>query len=132
MVVPALIETNWGKFEGMSIAEINSEIQRQGISPATGLDFQPPGGESPRMVRQRIAHWLAEMFDANKSGPVDEICCVSHKGVIRAALSLATGWDMEQPFDAEIDWSRPIAFERRPEQPLTLTAVNLSWRQSLH
>jgi len=132
VVVPALIETNWGSFEGMSLTEIESEIYRRGILPATGLDFQPPDGESPRMVRQRLADWLAETFDANDTGPIGDIGCVSHKGVIRAALSLATGWDMERPFDSEIDWRRPMAFERRPHDALSLSAINLSWRQSLH
>jgi probable phosphoglycerate mutase len=54
---------------------------------ALGLDFRPPGGESPREVRARLESLFADLTD-------ELVVCVTHKGVIRAALSLATGWDM--------------------------------------
>jgi probable phosphoglycerate mutase len=56
---------------------------------ARGLDFRPPGGESPREVCARLQALLAEL--AADPQPVVAVC---HKGVIRAALVLATGWDM--------------------------------------
>jgi len=54
-----------------------------------GLDFCPPGGESPRMVQQRIMPWL-ELI-----GALDyPVAAVTHRGVIRALTALASGWDM--------------------------------------
>jgi len=55
---------------------------------ARGLDFRPDGGESPRKVRARLESLLADLA----AGP--DAILVTHKGVIRAAVSLATGWDM--------------------------------------
>ena len=56
---------------------------------ARGLDFRPPGGESPREVCARLQALLGEL--AADPRPVVAVC---HKGVMRAALVLATGWDM--------------------------------------
>ena len=54
---------------------------------ARGLDFRPPGGESPRDVQERLAPLLAELDSAR---PI----LVTHKGVLRALYALATGWTM--------------------------------------
>jgi probable phosphoglycerate mutase len=56
---------------------------------ARGLDFRPPGGESPREVCARLQALLGEL--ARDPRPVVAVC---HKGIMRAALVLATGWDM--------------------------------------
>jgi probable phosphoglycerate mutase len=86
-VEPRLIEMDWGAWEGRTLAELRAEDRAMAGNEARGLDFRPPGGESPREVRARIENLFVEFRD----GPV---VCVAHKGVIRAALSLATGWDM--------------------------------------
>ena len=56
---------------------------------ARGLDFRPPGGESPRDVRVRVVRWLDIGREATQP-----LVAVTHKGVLRALLALATGWDM--------------------------------------
>ncbi|HEY9536178.1 MAG TPA: histidine phosphatase family protein, partial [Kiloniellaceae bacterium] len=56
---------------------------------ARGLDFRPPGGESPRDVQDRLRPLLAELADAG-----EDVVAVSHKGVLRALYALASGWDM--------------------------------------
>ena len=56
---------------------------------AMGLDFQPPGGESPRMVATRLAACLRELAATGRDHSI-----VTHKGVLRASLVLALGWDM--------------------------------------
>jgi probable phosphoglycerate mutase len=53
---------------------------------AAGLDFRPPGGESPRDVQKRLRPLLASL-----SRPT---IAVTHKGVLRALYALATGWAM--------------------------------------
>ncbi|MGH6912370.1 MAG: histidine phosphatase family protein [Geminicoccales bacterium] len=86
-VEPRLIEMDWGAWEGRTLADLRAETPRaMAANEARGLDFRPPGGESPREVRARLAGLFAEL--------ADDVVCVTHKGVIRAALSLATGWDM--------------------------------------
>jgi probable phosphoglycerate mutase len=85
-----LIEMDWGRFQGRRLAELRAQAPAaMAASEARGLDFRPPEGESPREVCARLHPLLAEL--AADPEPVVAVC---HKGVIRAALVLATGWDM--------------------------------------
>lgn len=87
-IEPRLIEMHWGAWEGRTLAELRAEAPAaMAANEARGLDFRPESGESPREVRARLEGLLAGLADA-------PAVCVTHKGVIRAALSLATGWDM--------------------------------------
>ena len=56
---------------------------------ARGIDFHPPGGESPRQVQDRVMPLLAEL--AQRRQPT---IAITHKGVIRAVYALAVGWQM--------------------------------------
>jgi probable phosphoglycerate mutase len=86
----ALVEMDWGTWEGQTLADLRavhgSEYER---NEALGLDFRPPGGESPREVRARVQPWLARAA----TSPVP-IVAVTHLGVLRAIVAAATGWDM--------------------------------------
>ena len=87
---PALIEMDWGEWEGLRLSELRERYGAEfARNEAAGLDFQPAGGESPRRVRERVMHWLATTALVH-----DSIVAVTHKGVLRAVLSAATGWDM--------------------------------------
>jgi broad specificity phosphatase PhoE len=89
-VEPALIEMNWGGFEGRRLADLRQEDpEGMAANEGAGLDFRPPGGESPREVRDRLARALPILAESH-----ERLIAVTHKGVMRAALSLATGWDM--------------------------------------
>jgi probable phosphoglycerate mutase len=87
---PALIEMDWGDWEGLRLDELR---RRHGTdfarNEAAGLDFRPQRGESPREVRERVVRWLTATALTHES-----IVAVTHKGVMRAVLSAATGWDM--------------------------------------
>ncbi|HEV2552049.1 MAG TPA: histidine phosphatase family protein [Stellaceae bacterium] len=85
----ALTEMDWGKWEGHRLAELRASVPGMAAMEAAGLDFRPPGGESPREVQARLRPLLARI--AQDGAPV---AAVAHKGVIRALLALATGWDM--------------------------------------
>ena len=88
---------------------------------ALGLDFRPAGGESPREVQARLAPLLVEV--AARPGPV---VAVTHKGVIRALLALATGWDMRGPPPLRLAWDRGHAFAVSAAGGLALEAPNLA------
>jgi broad specificity phosphatase PhoE len=89
-IEPRLIEMDWGAWEGFRLAELREKApEAMAANEARGLDFRPPGGESPREVRTRLETLFADLA----AEPAD-VVCVTHRGVIRAALSLATGWDM--------------------------------------
>ena len=93
VVAAELIEMDWGDFEGATLAQLRAELGATlAANEALGLDFRPPGGESPRKVGERLRPWLASLADQPGAGVV-----VTHKGVRRALLALATGWDMRGP-----------------------------------
>ncbi len=101
--VPALVEMDWGRFEGHTLAELRA-ADPVGFAAleARGLDLRPPGGESPRMVVARLAAFFREL--ARLGG---DHLLVTHKGVSRAALALATGWDLVGP--APLRLKGPVA-----------------------
>lgn len=85
-----LIETDWGEWEGSDLEELRRDwgdgIARDGQA---GLDFSAPNGESPRGVQQRLTPLLLKIGQSESN-----TIAITHKGVIRAAYALATGWDM--------------------------------------
>ncbi|MDB5359312.1 MAG: phosphoglycerate mutase [Rhodospirillales bacterium] len=87
---PALIEMAWGDWEGRTLSDLRAAdpIGMREME-ARGLDLTPPGGESPRSVQARLLPLLARL--AAEGQPTG---AVTHKGVLRALLALATGWDM--------------------------------------
>jgi broad specificity phosphatase PhoE len=88
-IEPRLIEMDWGAWEGRTLADLRAEAPAaMAANEARGLDFRPDGGESPREVCT-----LLEALIAGLAAEPD-VVFVTHKGVIRASLSLATGWDM--------------------------------------
>ena len=89
-VSPLLIEMDWGEWEGRRLAELRAEGGAAMVAAeAQGLDFQPPGGESPRQVQTRLRPLLARLAARGRPG-----VAVTHKGVIRALYAQARGWDM--------------------------------------
>ena len=87
---PALIEMDWGDWEGYGLDELRRRFgETFARNEDAGLDFRPPGGESPRDVRDRIVRWLREV-----AAHGEPVVAVTHKGVLRAVLAAATGWDM--------------------------------------
>ncbi len=89
-VEPALIEMDWGAWEGRRLATLRAEGgAAMAAAEARGLDFQPPGGESPRQVQDRLRPFLERLAATGRPA-----VAVTHKGVIRALHALASGWDM--------------------------------------
>jgi broad specificity phosphatase PhoE len=87
---PELIEADWGAWEGQRLGELRARLgATMAAMERRGLDFRPPGGESPRDLQGRLAPWLARVADGG--GPC---IAVTHKGVIRALYALAAGWDL--------------------------------------
>jgi probable phosphoglycerate mutase len=89
VVVPALIEMDWGAWEGTTFAALRTDhADAFAAAEARGLDFRPPGGESLREVQQRVLGWLASL--AATGGPV---LAVTHKGVLNVLVAHLTGWN---------------------------------------
>ncbi len=89
-LAPELIEMDWGEWEGQRLADLRARLGDAFTgNEARGLDFRPPGGESPRDVIVRVTRWLDRV--AQRDRPT---IAVTHNGVLRALLALATGWSM--------------------------------------
>lgn len=115
-----LIEAHWGAWEGLTDAVTERHAARLRGPGRSGLDFFPPGGESPRDVQRRLAPLLADLAAAD--GP---FVAVTHRGVIRALLSLAIGWDMEEKAPVKLRWRAAHLFEIAPGGGVTLRQPNL-------
>ena len=85
-----LIEMDWAEWEGRKLADLRCEMgQPMAELEAKGLDFRPPGGESPRDVQRRLEGFLSER--QHQARPTIAVC---HNGVIRALYASATEWNM--------------------------------------
>lgn len=105
-IEPRIAEMHWGEWEGETLDNLRARYGDAMVeNEAKGLDFRAVGGESPRDVCARIATF----FTDRARGGQDTVA-VSHKGVIRAALALATGWDMTGKPPADLDWSAAHEF----------------------
>ncbi len=70
---------------------------------------------------ERIKPWLADIAKAGKP-----TVAVTHKGVVRAAMALATGWDMLDKWPVEIDWSAAHLFAVDGRGRLTAERLNIA------
>ena len=95
-----LIEADWGAWEGERLDELRVRYGAEMKSlEARGLDFRPPGGESPRDLQARLRPWLRRL--GADAAPTVAVC---HKGVIRAIYALAAGWDMTGAPPDKLRW----------------------------
>lgn len=97
---PRIIEMDWGDWQGESFVALRERLgEAMRDNEARGLDFRPPGGESPRLVLERVKTWLREIAAAG-----EPTLAVTHRGVIRALFAEATGWDMRGKPPARLAW----------------------------
>lgn len=84
-----LKEMFWGDWQGETLPGLRQRLgEEMTRREALGLDFRPPNGESPRDVAVRLKAFLSKV--AEREQPT---VAVTHRGVIRAAFALATGWN---------------------------------------
>ena len=78
-----LREMSFGVWEGHTIPELRATVGQAFLDEENkGLDFQPPGGESPRATMARLAGWAASVAEAGQP-----VVAVSHKAALRALLA---------------------------------------------
>jgi len=118
---PSLVEMHWGCWEGRTLADLRDELGEAMVrNEALGLDFRPEGGESPREVQVRIGAWVGRLGATG-----NPLVVVTHKGVIRAMLALAEGWDMRCSPPVKLRWERGHEFAIGDAGDLRLTRPNL-------
>lgn len=118
-IEPALSEMGWGEWEGAD-REMLARLLGDG-PPRRGLDFAPPGGESPRAVQARLAPFLARLASDGR-----DAVAIAHKGVIRALYAAAVGWRMETPPPDRLDFTHGQLFRLGPDGAPAVERLN--WR----
>ncbi len=117
-----LREMSFGVWEGHTLAELRAAGgETFAAAENAGLDFQPPGGESPRMTMTRIGHWAADLVRADEPA-----VAVSHKAAIRALLALATGWNMLGRPPHKLDWRSAHFFVAHDDGRVVIERLNVS------
>ena len=118
---PRLMEQNWGRWEGLSRADILARDGEDAFQRAgEALAFRPPGGESTAELHDRVAAFLKDR--AREDG---DAIAVAHLGVLRAAYTLATGWDMATPMPPDLDVSKALILSLAPDGAARLHALNV-------
>jgi len=98
---PDLREMSLGKWEGMTVVEIQATYPgcyEQWLEDP--LAFPAPGGEDLRSFERRVVGVLERMRDAH---PKADLIVVSHGGVIKALLCFALGLDVRYLFRLKQD-----------------------------
>ena len=114
----ALREMSFGIWEGRTLADLRADGGESfAAAEAAGLDFQPPGGESPRTTMARLAGWTAALREP--------VVAVSHKAAIRALLALATGWNMLGRPPHKLDWKCVHFFVAQDEGHVAIERLNV-------
>jgi len=117
-----LMEARWGDWEGLSLAQLRRTRGPEVAALETGgLDFRAPGGESARDLQARLAPWLAERAKTGRG-----TLAVTHKGVIRALLALATGWDMTVKPPVRLSWTAVHLFALAADGSPSIDRLNVS------
>ena len=118
-----LMEQNWGRWEGLTTAEIRARdgedcFDRAGVKH----QFRPPGGESTAELMARVAAFMTDTARERR-----DAVAVAHFGVLRAAYTLATGWAMETIMPQELDVSKILVLTLSPEGVPSLHQLNTSF-----
>ena len=119
-----LCEMDWGDWEGKVLEDVRSDLghDHYRILTEQGLDFRPPGAESPRELQLRLSNFMAARATAGCS-----LTIVTHKGVLKALLGLAFDWNLVGKSPAKLDWRRAHLFEYEPSsRRLTLVEPNIA------
>jgi broad specificity phosphatase PhoE len=118
-----LMEQNWGRWEGLSLQTITEQEGKDAfIRAGRRGPFRPPGGESLDEVMARVDNFLRDT--AREDG---DATAITHMGVLRAAYTLATGWDMATPMPAELDVSKILVLELGMDAKPRIRALNMEF-----
>ena len=117
-----LQEADWGDWEGRVLPELRAELGQDMVrNEARGLDLRPPGGESPREVRDRLREFVKDIATGGR-----DTVAVTHDGVLRAAYSLATGWDFKTKPEVVLRWGTASVFDAGADGGLGVRQLNIS------
>jgi len=101
---PALIEMNWGAWEGRIAAELRADPTCDHRDIETwGWNYTPPEGESPAALRERLVPWAQSL--------TADTVAVCHIGVMRVLMAHASGWNFDGPAPFAVKRNRLFLIE---------------------
>jgi broad specificity phosphatase PhoE len=119
-----LSEHHWGSWEGLTREEI---LARDGedafVRAGSGIDFRPLGGESTRELLARVADFLRDAAHGETAA-----IAVAHRGILRSAYALATGWDMASAMPDKLDLASALVLDVARDGSARLAALNVPLR----
>jgi probable phosphoglycerate mutase len=122
---PRLMEQNWGAWEGLTRDEILARDGADAFVKAgseQGEAFRPGNGESTGELHARVASFLKDVALEDC-----DAVAVTHLGVLRAAYTLATGWNMATPMPADLDLSKILLLSLDPGGTPKIERLNLDF-----
>jgi probable phosphoglycerate mutase len=119
-----LSEHHWGEWEGLTREEILTRdgpdaFERAGSAGA----FRPKGGESTRELLARVADFLRDVAREQS-----DAIAVAHRGILRSAYTLATGWNMATPMPEKLDLSKALILSLAPDGAARIAQLNAPLR----
>lgn len=120
-IEPRLIEMHWGEWEGETLGALRMRLgDAMTQNEARGLNFQPPGGETPAGVQARLRDWFRDI-----AVPGRPVTALTHKGVIRAVLAMAYDWDMLGKAPQHLQWDAAHLFDVSARGMVVPVALNM-------
>ena len=120
-----LMEQNWGAWEGLTRTEILTRYGDDAFVKSgsdQGETFRPGGGESTGELHARVAAFLKDAAREESDAVV-----VAHLGVLRAAYTLATGWNMATPMPADLDVSKILLLSLDSDGVAKIQTLNVEF-----
>ena len=101
---PALMEMNWGDWEGCIAKELRADpnCDHRDIED-WGWEYTPQNGESPAALRERLVPWANSLQN--------DTVAVCHIGVMRVLMAHASGWNFDGPAPFAVKRNRLFVIE---------------------
>jgi probable phosphoglycerate mutase len=117
-----LAEHHWGRWEGLTREEILARDGEDAFTRAgRGADFTPPEGERTADLIARVRSFLDDIAKTDK-----DAIAITHRGVLRSAYTIATGWKMLTPMPDQLDLSKALVLEIGRDGNATIAALNVA------
>lgn len=103
---PALVEMNWGDWEGRLARELRDDPSCDHHDIENwGWNYTPPNGEAPAALRARLVPWAQSLATDT------DTVAVCHIGVMRVLMAHATGWNFDGPAPFAVKRNRLFVIE---------------------
>ena len=120
-----LAEHDWGAWEGMTREEILAHDGDDAFLRAgRGIEFTPRGGERTADLIARVRAFLSDVAKASQ-----DAIAVTHRGILRSAYAIATGWEMLAPMPDALDLSKALVLSLDDNGKATIAELNVPLRE---